>query len=54
MPSASPTAREIKIAEVLRPLGEGALSHAMAERAGKLLGVHWTSVYRGVPLFFMQ
>ena len=46
MPSSSPSEREIKIAEVLRPLGEGPLSRAMAERAGKLLGVHWTSVYR--------
>lgn len=38
--------RDIKIAEVLRPLGTGPLSRKMAKRAGQLLKVHWTSVYR--------
>ena len=38
--------RDIKIAQVLRPLGTGPLSRKMAKRAGQLLKVHWTSVYR--------
>ena len=38
--------RERLIARVLRPLGRGPLTHAQAERAAQLLGLHWTSVYR--------
>lgn len=38
--------RELKIAEILRPLGTGPLSRQMAMRAAQLLNVHWTSVYR--------
>ena len=38
--------REIQIARVLRPLGTGKMTRAQAERAGQLLGVHWTTVYR--------
>ena len=40
------TERETLIARVLRPLGDGPLSHAQAERAGQLLDLHWTSIYR--------
>ncbi|HET9643447.1 MAG TPA: hypothetical protein VFP68_08845 [Burkholderiaceae bacterium] len=40
------TKREIEIARVLRPLGSGPLSREQAVRAGQLLGVHWTTVYR--------
>jgi putative transposase len=40
------TAREIRIARVLRPLGKKPMSRQQAETAGKLLGLHWTSVYR--------
>ena len=40
------TQREIKIASVMRPLGTGPLSRKQAATAGKLLGVHWTHVYR--------
>ena len=38
--------RELKIAEILRPLGTGPLSRQMAMRAAQLLNIHWTSVYR--------
>lgn len=31
---------------MLRPLGAAALTHEQAERAGQLLDVHWTTVYR--------
>ena len=40
------TEREIRIARVLRPLGTKPMSRQQAEMAGKLLGLHWTSVYR--------
>ena len=40
------TEREIRIARVLRPLGSKPMSRTQAEMAGKLLGLHWTSVYR--------
>ena len=38
--------REVQIARVLRPLGRGPMRREQAERAGQLLGVHWTTVYR--------
>ena len=38
--------REQRIARVLRPLGNAPLSREQAWRAGQLLGMHWTSVYR--------
>ena len=41
-----PPNRELKIAEILRPLGTGPLSRQMAMRAAQLLNIHWTSVYR--------
>lgn len=40
------TEREQRIARVLRPLGHAPMTQAQAERAGQLLGVHWTTVYR--------
>jgi putative transposase len=40
------TARETKIARVLRPLGSAPMTRAQARTAAHLLGVHWTSVYR--------
>ncbi|WP_176071252.1 hypothetical protein [Piscinibacter koreensis] len=46
MPSSD---REQRIARVLRPLGTAPLSREQAERAGQLLGLHWTSVYRLAP-----
>lgn len=42
----SPTARDIAIARVLRPLGTKPMTKAQAVRAGQLLGVHWSTVYR--------
>ncbi|WP_233860256.1 Mu transposase C-terminal domain-containing protein [Paraburkholderia sp. HD33-4] len=38
--------RVAKLAAVLRPLGNGPLTLAQAKRAGHLLCVHWTTVYR--------
>lgn len=38
--------REQRIARVLRPLGTAPMSREQAERAGQLLSLHWTSVYR--------
>ena len=38
--------RAQRIARVLRPLGSAPMSRQQAERAGQLLGLHWTSVYR--------
>ena len=38
--------REHRIARVLRPLGTAPMSREQARRAGQLLGLHWTSVYR--------
>lgn len=40
------TEREIRIASILRPLGRAPMTRSQAERAGQLLGVHWTTVYR--------
>lgn len=44
--ASSITARETQIARVLRPLGTAPMSRAQAATAGRLLGIHWTSVYR--------
>jgi hypothetical protein len=44
--SGKPSEREFEIAKILRPLGSEPLSRAQADVAGKLLGVHWTTVYR--------
>ena len=44
--SAAITEREIKIASVLRPLGNGPLTREQAPLAAQLLNVHWTHVYR--------
>jgi putative transposase len=41
-----PAEREIRIARVLRPLGTKPMPHSQAVMGGKLLGLHWTSVYR--------
>ena len=41
-----PTEREIRIARVLRPLGTRPMTRTEAVMAGKLLDLHWTSVYR--------
>jgi putative transposase len=41
-----PTDREIRIARVFRPLGTKPMTRSQAVMAGKLLGLHWTSVYR--------
>ena len=38
--------RAAQIARVLRPLGRKAMSMEQAKGAGKLLGLHWTTVYR--------
>ena len=38
--------RARKVAAVLRPLGRGPLTRVQAKRAGQLLDVHWTTVYR--------
>jgi hypothetical protein len=38
--------RAAQVAAVLRPIGRGPLSRAQAMLAGRLLGVHWTTVYR--------
>ena len=40
------TEREQRIAQVLRPLGTAPMTRAQAVLAGRLLGIHWTSVYR--------
>src|SRR6218665_2426404 len=48
------TEREIKIASILLPLGSGPLTREQAEDASKLLGVHWTHVYRLRRRFFAQ
>src|SRR6218665_3723592 len=40
------TEREIKIASILLPLGSGPLTREQAVVASKLLGIHWTHVYR--------
>ncbi|MDR6504254.1 hypothetical protein J2785_007455 [Burkholderia ambifaria] len=39
-------AREITVARILRPLGNGPLTKAQAMKAAQLLDVHWTTVYR--------
>ncbi|KWR88391.1 transposase [Cupriavidus sp. IDO] len=39
------TKRELAIARVLRPLGRAPLTRKQAENAGKLLGIHWATVY---------
>ncbi len=44
--SAAITEREIKIASVLRPLGNGPLTREQALLAAQLLDVHWAHVYR--------
>ena len=44
--STSITRREIQIARILRPLGQAPMRRAQAERAGQLLHVHWSTVYR--------
>lgn len=41
-----PRERDYQIAKVLRTLDKGSLSRPAAEAAAKLLGVHWTSIYR--------
>lgn len=41
-----PTEREVRIARVLRTLGTKPMTRSQAVMAGKLLGLHWTSVYR--------
>ena len=47
MTSASGTTdRTIRVASVLRPLGKDPLTREQALAASKLLGVHWTHVYR--------
>ena len=38
--------REVRIARILRPLGKAPLTRAQAERAGQLLAVHPSTVYR--------
>ncbi|MDM0071449.1 Mu transposase C-terminal domain-containing protein [Variovorax sp. J31P207] len=38
--------RAAQIARVLRPLGRSAMSMEQAQSAGRLLGMHWTTVYR--------
>ena len=44
--SAAITEREVKIASVLRPLGNAPLTRELALLAAQLLDVHWTHVYR--------
>ena len=46
MSSRDPLDREESIARMLRPLGRGPLTLQQARRAGQLLGMHWSSVYR--------
>lgn len=41
-----PTEREIRIADVLRPLGTGPMTREQARRAGQLLVIHWSTVYK--------
>ncbi len=41
-----PRERDYQIAKVLRTLDSGPLRRPTAEAAAKLLGVHWTSIYR--------
>lgn len=41
-----PTPRDIEIARVLRPLGTKPMTKEQAVRAGQLLGVHHSTVYR--------
>ena len=41
-----PTPRDIAIARVLRPLGTKPMTKEQAVRAGQLLGVHHSTVYR--------
>lgn len=41
-----PGEREFQIARILRPLGRAPMSRVQAELAGRLLGVHWSTVYR--------
>ena len=41
-----PGERERRIARILKPLGKAPMLRAQAEMAGRLLGVHWTTVYR--------
>ena len=36
----------LSIARILRPLGTHAMSRVQAQRAGQLLKLHWTTVYR--------
>lgn len=40
------TERDLKVAQILRPLGTQPLSMQQAKVASQLLGVHWTSIYR--------
>jgi putative transposase len=44
--SGEPNEREFEIAKVLRPLGSAPMSREQAELASRLLGVHYTTVYR--------
>lgn len=44
--SATLTEREIEIARVLHPLGTKSMTRSQAAMAARLLGVHWTTVYR--------
>lgn len=44
--SATLTEREVEIARVLRPLGNGQMTRSQAAMAARLLEVHWTTVYR--------
>lgn len=41
--SATLTEREIKIAQVLRPLGTKPMTRSQAAMAARPLGVHWTT-----------
>lgn len=41
-----PKSRATRLAAVLRPLGNSPLTLAQAKLAGRLVGVHWTTVYR--------
>ena len=41
----------LSIARILRPLGTHAMSRVQAQRAGQLLKLHWTTVYRLRKLF---
>ncbi|MFV8598599.1 Mu transposase C-terminal domain-containing protein [Ralstonia pseudosolanacearum] len=44
--SAALTEREIEIARVLHPLGTKPMTRSQAAMAARLLGVHWTTIYR--------